>query len=199
VTDGQVRRGRPRSEKARRAILDAADELLLQQGLDAVSMDEVAERAGTSKATIYRWWPSKHVLALDALREAWDRAVGPLPDTGSLRSDLHAVVRPWVKLLTSSPYGRAVAELVGEVHRSPDFAAAWRTEFIGPRRQRGREVFARAVERGEVRAGTDVDTALDLIFGPLYHRLLHGHLPLTASFAGQIVDIVVDGVLIRSA
>lgn len=198
MTGGQVRRGRPRSEKARRAILDAADELLLRRGLDAVSMDEVAERAGTSKATIYRWWPSKHVLALDALREAWDEAGGPIPDTGSLRADLHEVVRPWVKLLISSPYGRAVAELVGEVHRSPDFALAWRTQFIGPRRERGREVFARAVERGEVRAGTDVETTLDLIFGPLYHRLLHGHLPLTASFAGQVIDTVADGVLIRS-
>ncbi|HYM80736.1 MAG TPA: helix-turn-helix domain-containing protein, partial [Candidatus Limnocylindria bacterium] len=67
ATTGTPRRGRPRSEKARHAILDAAAELLLRRGLGAVSMDAVAERAGVSKATIYRWWPSKEMLALDAL------------------------------------------------------------------------------------------------------------------------------------
>lgn len=198
--EGTVRRGRPRSETARRAILDAADELLLHRGIAAVSMDELAERAGTSKATIYRWWPSKHVLALDALKRAWEAAAGPVPDTGSLRTDLRAVVRPWVKLLTSPPpHGRVVAELIAEVHRDARFAETWRRDFVEQRRARGRDVFARAVERGEVRTGTDVETALDLIFGSLYHRLLHGHLPLTAAFANRVVDTIVDGVLVRSA
>jgi len=79
------RRGRPRSEKARQAILHAAAELLLNHGLGAVSMDTVAERAGVSKATIYRWWPTKETLALDALYHEWDTAQPSLPDTGSLR------------------------------------------------------------------------------------------------------------------
>ena len=83
------RRGRPRSEKAKQAILTAASELLLEHGLHAMSMDDVAERAGVSKATIYRWWGSKELLALDALATAW---AAPVPaaqrDTGSLRGDL---------------------------------------------------------------------------------------------------------------
>jgi AcrR family transcriptional regulator len=70
------RRGRPRSERASDAIFDAAAELLLEHGLDAVSMDAVAERAGVSKATIYRWWPTKETLALDALYHEWE-AVRP--------------------------------------------------------------------------------------------------------------------------
>src|SRR5258708_6987686 len=92
-------RGRPRSEKTRRAILGAATELLLEPGGGAVSMDAVAERAGASKATIYRWWPSRESLALDALFEEW-AAVPPPRDTGSLRGDLLSLLRPWVRLLS---------------------------------------------------------------------------------------------------
>ena len=77
ATTPPQRRGRPRSEKAREAILAAAAELLLERGLGAVSMDAVAEQAGVSKATIYRWWPTKETLALDALYHEWDAAVRP--------------------------------------------------------------------------------------------------------------------------
>src|SRR6201987_5458636 len=98
-------RGRPRSEKAHKAIMDAAAELLLARGLSAVSMDAVAERAGVSKTTIYRWWPTKESLALDALYTEW-AAVQPGPrDTGTLRGDLLALLRPWARLATSKPYG----------------------------------------------------------------------------------------------
>jgi len=97
------RRGRPRSETARAAILDAADVLLLARGLDAVSMDAIAERAGVSKATIYRWWPTKEALALDALYYDWAAAGDPGRDTGSLKGDLLALLRPWVRRVGSRP------------------------------------------------------------------------------------------------
>ena len=116
------RRGRPRSEKACTAILEAATELLLEQGLETVSMDEVAERAGVSKATIYRWWPSKQTLALDALYHEWDTARAEPPDTGSLRADLLALLRPWIRRIRARPYGRVVAELVAEAQTDPEFA-----------------------------------------------------------------------------
>src|SRR5947209_19907530 len=87
-------RGRPRSEKARLAILEAAAELLLARGLSAVSMDTVAERAGVSKATIYRWWPTKETLALDALYNEWAAVRPPARDTGSLPGDLLSLPRP---------------------------------------------------------------------------------------------------------
>ena len=89
------RRGRPRSERSREAILQAAAALLLDQGLDAVSMDALAESAGVGKATIYRWWPAKESLALDALYDEWARTPGPTPDTGSLHGDLEALLLPW--------------------------------------------------------------------------------------------------------
>src|SRR5437764_15419711 len=107
-------RGRPRSEKAHKAILAAATELLLARGLSAVSMDAVAERAGVSKATIYRWWPTKETLALDALYTEWS-AVRPSPrDTGSLRGDLLSLLRPWAKLAGGRPYGRVITALLTE-------------------------------------------------------------------------------------
>jgi AcrR family transcriptional regulator len=89
-----TRRGRPRSEKAHQAILDAAAELLLARGLSAVSMEAVAGRARVSKATIYRWWPTKETLALDALYTKWAEARPQSRDTRSLRGDLLALLRP---------------------------------------------------------------------------------------------------------
>jgi AcrR family transcriptional regulator len=189
------RRGRPRSEKARRAILEAAAELLLVQGLSAVSMDAVAERAGVSKATIYRWWPTKETLALDALFNEWAAARPLARDTGSLRGDLLSLLRPWARLATSRPYGRVIAALITEAQMDPAFAIEYRTRFVEPRREQGREVFRRAIERGEIPADTKVEVALDMLYGPLYHRLLHGHAALNDRFVRDVVDTALDGLM----
>ena len=194
VTAEAPQRGRPRSERARKAILEAAAELLLARGLSAVSMDAVAERAGVSKATIYRWWPTKETLALDALYTEW-AAASPYPrNTGSLRGDLLSLLRPWVRLAASRPYGRVVAALLTESQTDPVFAAEYRERFVEPRREQAREIFRRAIERGEIPAGTNVEVALDLLYGPMYHRLLHGHAPLGDRFVRDVVDMVLDGI-----
>jgi len=189
----QPRRGRPRSEAARLAILDAAGELLLANGLEAVSMDAVAERAGVSKATIYRWWPTKQTLALEALYHEWDTARAAPPDTGSLRGDLLALLRPWIRLVRERPYGRVVASLVTEVHTDAEFAREYQARFVEPRRAPARRVLERAIERGQLPPGTDVELALDLIYGPVFHRLLHVHAPLTDRFVQGVVDTVLAG------
>ena len=192
------KRGRPRSEKARHAILEAAAELLLSRGLGAVSMDAVADTAGVSKATIYRWWPSKEMLALDALLD-WAGASAPARDTGTLRGDLLALVRPWVREIRRQPFGRVIAALVTEAQSDPQFAEAYRTRFVEPRREAMRAAFARAIERGEVPADLDVEVAVDLIYGPLYHRLLHGHAPLSARFGEAVVDMALAGIVNSSS
>lgn len=187
-------RGRPRSEKAHKAILDAAAELLLARGLSAVSMDAVAERAGVSKATIYRWWPTKETLALDALYTEW-ATVGPSPrDTGSLRGDLLALLRPWARLTSSRPYGRVIAALITEAQTDPVFATEYRQRVVEPRRDQARAVFRRAIERGEIPPDTKVEVALDLLYGPLYHRLLHGHAPLNDRFTQDVIDMALNGI-----
>ena len=187
------KRGRPRSEKARQATLDAAAELLLLRGLGAVSMDAVAEKAGVSKATIYRWWPSKQMLALDALLD-WAAGTAPQRDTGSLRDDVLALIRPWVREIRRQPFGRVIAAFVNEAQSDPEFADAYRTRFVEPRREAMRAVFARAVERGEMPADVDVEVALDLIYGAVYHRLLHGHAALTDRFARDVVELALKGI-----
>ena len=177
ATAGPPRRGRPRSERAREAILSAAAELLLARGLGAVSMDAVAERAGVSKATIYRWWPTKETLALEALYHEWDTARPSSRDTGSLRGDLLALLRPWIRFVRTRPYGRVIAALITEARTDPQFAEQYRARFVEPRREPARALFARAIERGEIPAHSDIEVALDLLYGAIYHRLLHGHAP----------------------
>jgi AcrR family transcriptional regulator len=188
------RRGRPRSEKTRQAILEATSELLLEHSLSSISMDTVAKRAGASKATIYRWWPSKELLALDALFSEWETGRPERPDTGSLPGDLLALVRPWVHLLAGKPYGRAIAGLITRAQSDPQFAETYTTRFIEPRRDLARVAFLRAIERDEIPADTDIDVALDLLYGPFYHRMLNGHAALTDHFAGTVVAYVVAGV-----
>ena len=145
---GPRARGRPRSEPARQAILAAAAELLLERGVTAVSMDAVAELAGVSKATIYRWWPKKEMLALDALYEQWADPRREAPDTGTLRGDLLELLVPWIARVSDRPYGRIVGALITEARSDPRFGAVYRERFIEPRRALARTVFQRALARG---------------------------------------------------
>lgn len=193
------RRGRPRSESAREAILTAAAELLLEHGLDAVSMDALAERAGVSKATIYRWWPTKEALALDALYTAWAGPELAAPDTGSLRGDLLALLRPWVRRVKARPYARVLGSFIAKAHSDPAFAAEYLARVVSPRRHIARLIFERAADRGELAPNVRVEVALDLIYGAIYHRLLHGHEPLTDRFLIEAVDMVLNGIIATPA
>jgi AcrR family transcriptional regulator len=193
------RRGRPRSEKARNAILDAAAELLLEHGLGAVSMDAVAGRAGVSKATIYRWWPTKETLALDAIYHEWEAVRPRSRRTASLRGDLLSLLRPWVRLIGERPYSRVIAALIAKAQTDHAFAEQYRAHFLDPRRNHAGEIFQRAIERGEIPADTNVDVALDLLYGPFYHRLLQGTGPLNDRFTRDLVEILVAGLSGRSA
>jgi len=190
----EVARGRPRSERARLAILAAAAELLLDRGLVAVSMDAVAAQAGVSKATIYRWWPTKETLALDALYTQWAAAQPSDVDTGSLRGDLLSLLTPWARVASSRPYGRVIAALVSEAQNDPVYAAQYQQRVVQPRRDRARAILARAIERGEIPPSTNAEVAIDLLYGPLYHRLLHGHAPLDDQFVADVVDMALAGI-----
>ncbi len=192
------RRGRPRSEARRQAILRAAFELLGEHGLDATSMDAVADRAGVSKATIYRWWGSKELLALDALYAAWDTARPTRRPTGTLRSEMLSLVGPWVRRAATGPSPRILTALLAKAQNDPEFGQAYRAHFVEPRRDQARAMFARAIARGEIPADTDVEVATDLLWGPLYHRLFHGHAPLNDRFARRLVDTVLAGILPRA-
>ena len=158
-----------------------------------MSIEEVAARAGVGKTTIYRRWTSRGTLALDAFLTDF-QGQQPLPDTGSLRGDLLAALRAWIRSVTRTSAGPILAGLIAEAQRDPELAVAWRERVVGRLRDQHKIMLDRAVERGEISARTDYEVVLDLVFGAAYHRLLHGHQPLTDKFANRVVDIVVAGI-----
>lgn len=186
------RRGRPRSEEADHAILRAATDLFAERGLPGMSIEEVAARAGVGKATVYRRWPTKGALALDAFLALY-RGQQPEPDTGTLRGDMLAALRGWVRAVTRTAAGRMLAGLVAAAQHDPQLAAGWRDRVVGPLRVRYFVMLDRAIARGEIPPDTDKDVVLDLLFGAAYHRLLHGHLPLSDRFVRHVVETIVAG------
>ena len=200
VTQMTASGGGPRSEQARRALLEATAELLRERDLPTISADDIAERAGVSKATIYRWWESKSALALDAFLEELARGrEGPVPDTGSLRGDLFASLRARSRVLAANPWlGRTMAVLVAKAASDPNLREAYLDHVVRPLRAQARVFFDRAVERREIPPDVDVDVALDLTYGAMYHRVFHGHAPLGDRFAKTVVDIVVTGIGVRT-
>ncbi len=186
-------RGRPRSERSHRAILDAANELLEERGFVDLTIDEVAQRAKVSKSTIYRRWSTKGTLAFEAFSASF-LARQPLPSTGSLRGDLLAALRSWIRVVKGTVTGRTLVGLIAEVQRDPELAQIWHERFLGPVRSQHRIVVERAVDRGEISPEVDPDIVLDLLYGAAYHRLLQSHLPLSDRFAQAVVDTVVTGV-----
>jgi AcrR family transcriptional regulator len=161
-----------------------------------MSIEEVAARAHVSKATIYRRWSSKGLLALDAFVAEF-RALQPLPDTGSLREDLRAALRAWVSAVTRTPMGRMLSGLIAEAQYDDSLRSAWRDRVIEPLRAQHRIMLDRAAARGELAANADHEVVLDLFFGAAQHRLLLGHVPMSDEFIDQVVSIIVDGAVRR--
>jgi AcrR family transcriptional regulator len=190
---GGAQRGRPRSQEADRAILAATLELLTERGVAAVSIEEIAARAGVGKATIYRRWPSKGLLALDAFVTSF-REQQPLPDTGTLRGDLVAALRAWVRAVTETAMGPMLTGLIAEAQHDPELRAAWRDRVLEPLRSQRRIMLERAMARGEIPPSVDQEVVLDLLFGSAQNRLLLGHLPMSEEFIREVVDVILDGI-----
>lgn len=184
-------RGRPPSERTERAILEATVELLTERGLAELTVEEVASRARVGKASVYRRWPSKGVLAFEAFMASYV-ARQPLPDTGSLRGDLASALRGWVRTVKDPATSRTLRGMLAEVQHDPELAEAWRDRFLDPVRMRTRQLVARAIERGELARGADAETLLDLCYGPLYFRLLQ---PTGRPLDGRFVTVIVDAVM----
>jgi AcrR family transcriptional regulator len=193
----QVRPGRPRSESARKQILDAAGRLLEERGLHGMSIEQVAEDAGVGKATIYRWWPSKAVLAFDAFLSRVESSF-PLPDDGSLTSELRGRMRALVRTYGASGLGRALSGFIAEAQTDPELADLLRAHVIAPLRSDNRELFARGLARGEISDLTGTDALLDMLSGAIIFRLLFRMGPLNQEFADEIVDTVLESLSLGS-
>jgi AcrR family transcriptional regulator len=180
-----------RSERAYRAIVDATKALLDEQGLNATSIDQIAQRAGVGKQTIYRWWPNKAAVVLEAHAEQAAERI-PVPDTGNLRGDLRAVAASVTHNLSDTAIGRVCVELIGEAQVDEQFGAAYRETFVTVRRGMVRGLLERGRERGDVRADVDLELATDLFLGPIWYRRLVTHAPLTPDFAHALADALAD-------
>jgi AcrR family transcriptional regulator len=187
--------GRPRSERARLATLEAAADLLVEGGLTAATMEAIAARAGVSKVTIYQWWPSRGAVAVDAYFHRFDETYSYV-DTGDVAADLTTQVR----LLIHAFRGRAgeiMAELIGRAQTDPVLAETLRTGWLVPRREAAAAVLERAVARGQLRPDADIPTVMDELYAPLYWRLLMRHQPLDDALADELVRNTLEGVRIR--
>jgi len=191
--------GRARNEQARRDILDAALDLA-RHGSTQASIDEIARHAGVGKQTIYRWWPSKSALLLDALLDHAGRTVNAEP-SGPLECDLVRFLRSTFQALIG-PCGTAplVRTLMAEAQLDPDFRQQWRTEFVEPRRQALIALIEAGVHRREAHASLDTALLADVLYGAMWYRLLVGHAPLVDHYADHlahtaqllVADAVVD-------
>lgn len=189
---GHHRRGRGRES----AIRDAALELLAEVGYDRMSMDAVAARAHASKATIYRRWPGKSELVLDAVRCRAADKLDP-PDTGSLRGDIIATLRIMVDGMGSAD-ADLMAGMLRAMQSAPDLADCVRAQLIDQKRYVGRTLVARAVSRGEVPAETDPDIYHETAPALIFFRLVVLRAPVDDTFLAHIADDVLIPLLARS-
>lgn len=183
--------GAVRSPQSTEAILDAAAAILEERGYRAFTMDALVERAGSSKPTIYRWWRSKGAL----LRDVYERAALTFvasPDTGELQSDLVTHLRSLWIWWRSSSAGETLRSYFTEIQLVPGATQELREEFM-PRRERTlRQIFARAVERGELRANADTGVAVSMLTGMSWLHLMTGNLD-NLQFIDDAVEMLVNG------
>jgi len=189
---GEGRRpGRPRSEQAEQAIIDAALELFGERGVEGVCVEAVAARAGVGKATIYRRWSSKEELLMAALGSM--KAPMSDPDLGNVRDDLIKLLSVMVRDIADPRFARQFAMLHGEGEAYPKVLERYTATVTEPRRQVIRTVLHRGMERGELRADLDVEVAMLALTGAVMARGKHDRTPVSPGFAARVVDELLRG------
>ena len=185
------RRGRPRSDRAHRAILDAARELLIEEGFSGLRLEHVAARAGVGKATIYRRWGSRQELALELLVELAGPHI-PVAETGDTREELLAAVMNPLRAVTETPFGPVIRALLSEIAVDPHLGDRFRSTVVQARRAEVARIIARGIERGDLRPDADAGIATEMLVGPVYFRLMFGG-ELDQDFAERVVTMFLSG------
>ncbi|HEX8818038.1 MAG TPA: TetR/AcrR family transcriptional regulator C-terminal ligand-binding domain-containing protein [Terriglobales bacterium] len=183
--------GRPRSEQARRAIFRSTLKLLRRSSFPDLTIESIAADANVGKATVYRWWPNKGALVVDAFASSAEDELH-FPDTGSVYRDLTLQMAQFLGILRSQR-GKIVAALLGGGQSDPELLEAFRERFLRPRRQEAYNTLRRAIERGELPASLDLDVLLDTLYGAIYMRLVIQHDELSEAFTTEICRLVLDG------
>ncbi|GAA3539885.1 TetR/AcrR family transcriptional regulator [Amycolatopsis ultiminotia] len=168
-------------------MLEAADDVLAEYGFAGLTIERIAARAGVAKQTIYRWWPSKVDILLDALGEDLAEDLVP-PDHGDLRRDLREHLAHLAGFLTMADTGAMVRVLLGQAQHDPALAERLRSQHLSVQHARDRLPFERAIARGELPPDTDVSRAVERLVGPIHYRVLVTGEPVTSEFTDELVD-----------
>ena len=187
--------GRPRDPEADRAILTATIELLSEEGYEGLSIESVAARAGVGKTTIYRRWPSKEPLVVDAIK-AFKAPVDPTPprEDESTRDALVRSIGSFTKTVGHSGTGQMLAGLVAEMSRNPDLARAVRAGMLEHRRELIRSILRRGIERGEIREDADLEVVADMLGGAILTRILLTGGAVSPQVVRTSVDVAIGGI-----
>jgi AcrR family transcriptional regulator len=186
--------GRPRDPEADRAILQATIELLAEEGFGGLSIEAVAARAGVGKTTVYRRWPSKIPLVVDALTHLKTPASVVICEDTSTRDALVRVLSEGIKAHPNEPVDRILAGIVGAMSQDPELADAVRSGLLSKRRDSVFALIERGKVRGEIRPDADVEVVADLLGGPIVMRRMITGRPVNARFVRLIVAAILDGV-----
>jgi len=186
------RPGRPRSERAEQAILDATLDAIGECGIEGVRCEDVAARAGVGKATLYRRWQGKEELLIAAFASL--KSPLPEPRGDSVREDLTAMLAVMAADADDPRYAQQFALLHGEEQRYPLLVARYRDEVAEPRRELIRSVLRRGIETGELRPDTDIEVAMLALTGAVMARGKHDITPAEPGFAGRVVDELIRGI-----
>jgi len=184
--------GRPRSAASRRAVLEAAYAILIEQGLGGFSVDAVASRAGVARTTIYRWWPTKGLLAFESFRDAFGAQL-VFETTDSPARDVGALVRSLAGAL-SGPAGRLAASVMAQAQDDPGVQKQFLEQFSVPLRHQSAAVITAGIASGAFRPDLDIQRLLDAMVGAVYLRLLFG-LPLDSQWADALSSTLLHGCL----
>ena len=186
------RTGRPRSKESKAAILEATWKLLKTTTLRDLSIEAIARASGVGKTTIYRWWPSKAAVVIDAFLENV-LLIAPYPERASageaIAQQMASLVQAW-----SGEHGRILAQIIAEGQADPEALDSYRNHFLNHRRAEVRAIIQRGIESGEFAPNLDPDLAIDILYGPIYYRLLVGHLPLDPQFAEELAQWVMKAI-----
>src|SRR5271165_3595686 len=180
--------GRPRSEHARHAILRSTLNLLQLTGFPDLTIEAIASHARVGKTTVYRWWPNKGALVVDAFASVTENKLH-FPDTGSVYRDMSLQMNQFLGILRTRR-GRIVAALLGAGQSDPELLGAFRERFLRPRRQEAYQTLRRGIERGELPRNLDLDLVLDVLYGAIYMRFLIRHDELSETYINEVCRLV---------
>jgi len=187
-------RGRRRSERSHQAIITATRELLVERGYPDVTIEGIAARAGVGKQTIYRWWPSRAALVLEAYLSSAD-VVTPPAAGRTVRADVRALLGWLIAVLREPTGGHVVAGLVADIQHDVDLAEGFHRDVVPARREAMVAALKRGRARGEIRVDADLELAVDALHGAVFYRLLLSGEMLDDDFASRLADHVLEGIV----